>query len=518
MKKYNHVAVIGIDGMGNFNRLTDTPCMDRIFSGGASTFFAYSLDPTISAENWGGMLIGADPAVHNLTNGYISCHPYENEKLPGVFRRIRERFPDAYLASVVNWNPINIGIVEDGIGVDKRTDENDEKVTERVIECVKNKPLFLFVQLDNVDGAGHTFGYGSEGHLKKISEIDALVGRIFDEYEKQGIAEDTLFICIADHGGNDRGHGGWSEGEKFVFFAVAGRRVKNGEIDFAVTKDIAAVVLYALGIEIPEYNPAGFSSQIPSGLFENYEGKYIKPEIKPAPCRKAGEPFRSKSGFSGLFGDRIKACMFFESSVKDETGFCGVSQTGLVKYYSNGVTGSAAEFGATGSIKIDGFEFSKSFSLAFWIKADPDIPGSICIAGNRPLEGGGAESDGFNILLNNHSVSVRIRSGDDEDSSVTSFGADGCSGFIHIAVAFDYDNSSLMTFVNFASPHVDKKEKMFFDSVARGGDFVLGDDRPVGYNHTRNLIFRMDDFILVDGAFDSEDIKKLCEYYGMNQN
>ena len=35
MQRYKHVAVIGIDGMGNFNRLTDTPCMDRIFAEGA---------------------------------------------------------------------------------------------------------------------------------------------------------------------------------------------------------------------------------------------------------------------------------------------------------------------------------------------------------------------------------------------------------------------------------------------------------------------------------------------------
>lgn len=211
MQKYRYAAVIGIDGMGNFNQKAATPRMDAIFAQGACTYGAYSMDPTISAENWGGMLLGAEPAVHGLTNGYISCHPYANDALPSVFRRIRAAYPDAYLASVVNWNPINIGIVEDGLGVDKRTADSDERVTAEVLDCIAGKPTFLFVQLDEVDGAGHHFGYGTAGHLQKITQIDALVGQIYDAYVQAGIAEETLFVCIADHGGHGHGHGGWTD-------------------------------------------------------------------------------------------------------------------------------------------------------------------------------------------------------------------------------------------------------------------------------------------------------------------
>ena len=71
-KTYKHVAVIGIDGMGIYNRLTPTPCMDQIFEQGAVTWDARSLDPTISAQNWGAMLIGTNPEVHGLTNAIVS--------------------------------------------------------------------------------------------------------------------------------------------------------------------------------------------------------------------------------------------------------------------------------------------------------------------------------------------------------------------------------------------------------------------------------------------------------------
>ena len=94
-KIYNHVAVIGIDGMGIYNRLTPTPCMDQIFETGAVTYDARSMDPTISAQNWGAMLIGTNPEVHGLTNAIVSREPYCNPQWPTVFVRIREAMPEA---------------------------------------------------------------------------------------------------------------------------------------------------------------------------------------------------------------------------------------------------------------------------------------------------------------------------------------------------------------------------------------------------------------------------------------
>ncbi len=513
MKRFSHTAVIGIDGMGNFNKEANTPCMDRIFANGAVTYEAYSMDPTISAENWGGMLIGVDPAVHNLTNGYICVHPYNNDRFPSVFRRIRDAYPEALLASIVNWNPINIGIVEDGIGVIKETADDDTALTEKITRCVAKKPDFLFVQLDDVDGAGHSCGYGEQGHLDCIEKIDSLVGKIYDAYVSAGIADDTLFICLADHGGYIRGHGGWHDTEKKIFFGISGRGVTGETIPYAVTKDISALVLYAFGLDIPRYTPGGYTSQVPAGVFEDYKKEYITPPPAPVIEQVPHIPFDAPGGLGELFGSSIKLRMGFENSLTDESGNCSPAENGHVKFYTNGVEGSIAEFGATGGIIIENAPLGGSFSLAFWLLVDKDICDDICVMGTKSPEHGRHQEKGFSVILRNHSVKVQYGSGSDDTDTVTAFGADGFSGPVHITLTFDTDTGETKCYLNFALAHTDIIGREYADSLAGGGIFAAGDDIYMNFNRSRGLTFRMDDLIIAGKALTAQEVEKLKRYY-----
>ena len=40
-------------------------------------------------------------------------------------------------------------------------------------------------------------------------------------------------------------------------------------------RDLAAIVLYAMGIQAPQFSENGWTSQIPNGLFDEYKGEYI---------------------------------------------------------------------------------------------------------------------------------------------------------------------------------------------------------------------------------------------------
>ncbi len=280
-RKYSHVIVLGVDGAGSFFKDAVTPNFDRIFRNGAITYGALSSKPSISAECWGSMLLGVGPEIHKLTNEIVDSTPYPtNSPFPSLFRRIKEVYPDAELGSYCDWNPITYGIVENNLGVSHDTASDDE-LTPIICKYIKEKkPDFLFVQFDSVDGAGHRHGYGTPEHLRRINEVDELINDIFTATEDAGIVDDTLFIVIADHGGTNPGngeggsHGGWTDSEKYVTFAATGKSVNKATIENMNIRDVSAIVLYAFGIDAPEFNEAGWTSQIPEGLFEDITPAY----------------------------------------------------------------------------------------------------------------------------------------------------------------------------------------------------------------------------------------------------
>lgn len=273
-KKYSHVIVVGIDGAGSFIKDAHTPEFDRIFAQGAVTYRALASNPTISAECWGSMLLGVGPEVHKLTNEIVSKYPYPtNSSFPSLFRRLRQVHPEANLGSFCEWKPISTGIVEQDQDV-TFCHAPDTQLTPMICDYIqKSKPEFLFIQFDSVDGAGHRNGYGTPNHLQRITEVDALVGEVYKAADTSGILADTLFMVIADHGGTNPGtgsgsHGGWTDGEKHVTFAALGDGIRKGTVGQMNIRDLAAIVLYALGVEAPTFDENGWTSQIPEGLFE----------------------------------------------------------------------------------------------------------------------------------------------------------------------------------------------------------------------------------------------------------
>ena len=516
-KVYNYCAVLGVDGMGNFNRAANTPVMDALFENGAVTYDALSMDPTISAENWGAMLLGATPVVHGLTNGFISRNVYTNRALPSLFTRIRRAFPEAYLASVCNWNPINHGIVEHDVGVDMATASNDEGVNELIVEKVKNKPKFLFVQYDDVDGAGHGSGYGTEGHIRQIEYTDALIGKVLDAYRSAGIYNETLFIVLADHGGIRHGHGGYTDEEKYVFFGVSGAGIERSRIRFARTVDIAATVLYALGLDVPARDEKGFSSQVPEGIFPWYTGAYVTAEPVTAVQRTRPTPnFSSEEGLASRFGDRLKLAMFFDNSIADETGKCAFTEYGTVKYYSNGVNYACAEFGQTGCAETTDLTLGDgSFTVAAWLLTDRSIHEECVVFGNKNWWWQKRSEKGLSLVLKNNDTVFLMGSGDDDFSVITPFPDSHLDGWLHAAFVVDRAAGEIRVYYGFTLIRAFPLPAGFEGAPDNGCPFVVGND--VGHNNNiRDFpnIFRMDDLLVFDGALTDEDIHALEAYYG----
>ena len=275
---YKHVFIIGVDGAGRFFRDADTPNFDRIFGNGALKYTARTEVPTDSGPNWASILTGVSYFKHRIHNGSSGeVQRTSDTEYPSVFTYVRRAFPDAELGSFVNWNNVNYGIIETDIGVTEKQNGNDSALTDEICEYFDsgNAPALFFVQLDSVDHAGHEYGSDSDEYMQAISTADGYVGRIYDAAVRNGMMEDGLFIVVADHGHKpDGGHGRFSMRETNTTVAVAGRTVvSGGGLDSDTRdRDVAAIALYALGIE----RPGDMTARIPSDLFTDVRG-----EIRP---------------------------------------------------------------------------------------------------------------------------------------------------------------------------------------------------------------------------------------------
>ena len=66
----------------------------------------------------------------------------------------------------------------------------------------------------------------------------------------------------------------WSDAEKYVTFAAAGKGVNNGETGTMNIRDLAAIILFPFDIDAPDFDEKGWTSQIPKGLFKDSNSNY----------------------------------------------------------------------------------------------------------------------------------------------------------------------------------------------------------------------------------------------------
>ena len=101
---------------------------------------------------------------------------------------------------------------------------------------------------------GHSAGHDTSEYYAKLAEIDGYLGRIIKAAEDAGIADETIFIVTADHGGIEKGHGGITLQEMRTPFIICGKNIKKGgEFPESMMQyDVASTIAYALGVEQPQ--------------------------------------------------------------------------------------------------------------------------------------------------------------------------------------------------------------------------------------------------------------------------
>ena len=190
----------------------------------------------------------------------------DESELPTVETTVRDNIPgiEGELYEYLSTQVQQYGYADETIEM------RDAMTMQRIIsETVSNpdKYQIAYMHLDQVDHAGHSFGYGKPGYVNAVSRVDVLISRLYAAYEAAGMLEDTLFVLCTDHGhrlpGGHKNHGKNTSLEVNVTFAISGKTVKSGTPGKFINTDLAAVVSYALGVKASD----NWQGRVPYNMF-----------------------------------------------------------------------------------------------------------------------------------------------------------------------------------------------------------------------------------------------------------
>ncbi|MFE5394814.1 alkaline phosphatase family protein [Streptomyces sp. NPDC056568] len=253
------VLVIGLDG-ALLTRIkdADAPHLDALMAAGLtapSSIYANPLAPTMSGPGWSTLITGVWPDKHNVRDNAFTGHRFA--QYPDFLTRIETAKPSLTTYAVSSWAPITDTVLSARVDtrVSTPSAEYDTGTTSRAVARLANgNPDAVFVQLDNIDHAGHDHGAASSQYLAAIHGADAQVGQMVNAVRSRAsyAGEDWLIMITADHGHTDAGgHGGSTLPERQTFLIATGPTLAPGSVRYDVKMpDVAASALAHLGIAI----------------------------------------------------------------------------------------------------------------------------------------------------------------------------------------------------------------------------------------------------------------------------
>ena len=253
-----HVVVIGLDG-ALYDKIApaNAPRLDAVIAGGYASktwLYANPMAPTLSGPGWATILSGVWPDKHTITNN--SWTSTQAARFPDFLTRVEQAAPSLRTYAAATWAPLTSGSAAlVSSAVDKRyaSTGDQDTATRTAAEIRATAPHAIFMQLDDIDHAGHDYGSGSQQYLDAISAADTRVGLVLDAVASRPATESWTVIVTADHGHTTTGgHGGSSALERSSFIIKDGPGIGTTRPSIKPRNvDVAYDVLSTLGIAPP---------------------------------------------------------------------------------------------------------------------------------------------------------------------------------------------------------------------------------------------------------------------------
>jgi predicted AlkP superfamily pyrophosphatase or phosphodiesterase len=268
-----HVFIISLDGGKPAGiEQSQMPALKRLVAEGAHTWTADTIYPSITLPGHTSMLTGVTPEKHHiLWNGWVPSRGVVG--VPTIFSEAkRAGFSTAmfvgkekfrHLALTNSLDDFNYGraaavdVVKSDSGEGEVKHEGtvmaDKVAAEAAAYIVQHKPNLCFIHFADPDSAGHKFGWGSPQQLEAFAKSDAALEVVLKAISQAGIADQTVVIVSADHGGHGRSHGSKSPEDMHIPWIAWGKGVRHG---FSITApvstcDTAATALWLLNVSCP---------------------------------------------------------------------------------------------------------------------------------------------------------------------------------------------------------------------------------------------------------------------------
>lgn len=260
-QKIKHVVLIGVDGMGAYAfKKAQLPVMQSMMANGSWSLEARSVLPSSSAANWASMNMGAGPELHGFTTWGSKSPDMPSRVLdeygmfPSIAGLLRKSRQQSEIGFIYEWDGIGYLFPKAAVNKDQNCN-GDIALTNAVVEYIESKkPDFLFVHLHDVDSVGHTVGHDTPEYYASVERTDAHIGEILKSIERAGIADETMVLVTADHGGIKKGHGSTTMVEMQIPWIVTGPGIrKNHHVEESImTFDTAATIAAALKLKAPQ--------------------------------------------------------------------------------------------------------------------------------------------------------------------------------------------------------------------------------------------------------------------------
>ena len=167
-------------------------------------------------------------------------------------------------SSIVNWLPINKKILSKDVDYYSCSQISDSLVFVEALKLLSNnnpiKPDILFLHFDELDAAGHNFGFSASvlEYTETLNNIDLYVDSLVSIIDnKRLIGENWMCMIVSDHGGDGYNHGDYNNVKIRETIIIVEHPSQNFKLQHKSNMtDVAPTVLDFVGISSARFECA----------------------------------------------------------------------------------------------------------------------------------------------------------------------------------------------------------------------------------------------------------------------